>query len=136
MEYFFPKKGFRYEAEWCFYPQPGPPYKFRGFKNQSNKTLKAKREKKNAESHPFTPSSIMEIKNRYGALVQRFCDLKEKYGDEYPIILYDSAIEAQEKRHLKDSIQKNHFLHIFSEFEDTFQFAKSLGRSCFKVFKI
>ena len=72
---------------------------------------------------------LSEDISRFDPLIEKFVQIKEKYGDEYPIILYEPDIELKEKEALKDVIQGNNSIHVFSKFQDAFEFVQSLGIS-------
>jgi len=73
--------------------------------------------------------ATMDVDFRFTPLIERFSKIKEKYGDEYPIILYEPKIQCQEKKVLKDLLQGNSSIHSSREFKEAFRFAESLGTS-------
>jgi len=52
-------------------------------------------------------------------------ETKEKYGDEYPILFYEPKIYSQEKKTLRELIQGNKAIHLFSIFNEIVEFDES-----------
>jgi len=74
-------------------------------------------------------NSSTEDTSRFDSLIEKFAFIKEKYGDNYPIILYEPSVHCQEKKALKDLIQGNDSIHLFAEFKEAAKFVQSLGIS-------
>jgi len=75
-------------------------------------------------------STMTEDISRFEPLIGKFVHIKEKYGDNYPIVVYEPAINCQEKKVLSDLIQGNNsIIHLFGEFKEASQFVQSLGIS-------
>jgi len=53
----------------------------------------------------------------------------DAFGDEYPVVWLDPNMYSEEKRALKDLVEGNRAISLFSEFEEALKFAESLGVS-------
>jgi len=79
-------------------------------------------------------NSSAEDSSRFDALLDRLASIKEKYGNQHPIVLFEPNIATQEKKALKDFIQGNNSIHLFSELEDALKFVQSLEASFILIF--
>jgi len=67
--------------------------------------------------------------SRFNTLIERFASIKEKYGDEYPIVLFEPSLKCQEKKALKEFLELKRSIHFFFKFNEAFEFVQSLGIS-------
>ena len=72
--------------------------------------------------------------SRFDALLDQLAHIKEKYGDNYPIVLFEPNVQTQAKQYLKKLTEENSSIHFFSDFEDASKFLQSLNISFILIF--